>query len=116
VLNHVPEEVKLKAFVVAPSQATVAISPVMLGPNITGAWNYPHGYYVGGNDYCQCEGAIQYESSYSTRNGQNITGNCATAGSPANRVQINVHNYNSIYTDNVSVHPLGLALNYIIKT
>ena len=45
--------------------------------------------------------------------GLNIGG---TGGMGTLGIELNAHNSNSVYTDSGAVHPLSLALNYIIKT
>ncbi len=105
---------KLKSFIQATTTATELGSLVEAGaPNITCAWNYPHGTYLGGINYCQCEGAIQLEGSYTTRNGQNIEGN-GSAGGAAERVQIDASLSSSVYGNSNTIQPQAIKYYFYI--
>ena len=80
--------------------------PVTFGPNVIGSiTNSPcaHGYNLISN------GAFSQEE---------LGAALLQSGSQVFRYQVNfnAHNSNAIYTSGGSVHPLGLALNYIIRT
>ena len=67
---------------------------------------------VTGSVFIYCEIGADASGAFNVSNRNHVSNQ---NGSGYDCLGFNAHNSNAIYTDNGSIHPLSLALNYVIK-
>lgn len=85
--------------------------PVMLGPNINGDLHIGNSSDATPTNLSFGNGALGVIPKNNKWTYQSVT----TVNYPSVDFDFNASRSNAIYTDNGSIHPLSLALNYIIK-
>ena len=83
------------------------VNPVMLGPNITAS--------IGNETLCVADNGNFYGGFTGSQGGVRIQGSTTWDQNLVQRLRVNAHNSNAIYTDDGRIIPLSLCLNYVIK-